>query len=60
MEASVGVAERDVVEPDPVGIRLEIGRRLLVGAGFELRAAQGDVSGDDPRAIAGLLRARSN
>ena len=31
MEARIGVAERDVVDPAPVEARLEVARRLLAG-----------------------------
>ncbi len=58
MDALVGVAERDVVEPDDVAIRLDVARRLLVGAGFENRVAPPDAARDDARAIAAYLRAR--
>ena len=47
MEARVGVGERDAVEPADIETRLEIGRRLLAGAGFELRAAPPDLARDD-------------
>ena len=55
MEARVGVAERDVVEPMPVETRITVARRLLVGAGFEIRPASSDVVRDDPRALEGRL-----
>ncbi len=58
MEAQVGVAERDVVEPAGVGDRIAIARRLLEGAGFAVRAPSPDVSRDDPRAIGAHLPAR--
>ena len=51
MEARIGVAERDVVEPLQVETRLAIARRLLTGAGFELRRVDPDVARDDPYAI---------
>ena len=51
MEARVGVAERDVVEPLPVDERMAMARRVLLGAGFELRPPSPDVLRDDPRAI---------
>ena len=56
MRASVGVAERDVVEPADVVVRIEIATRLLRGAGFELVAVSPDVRRDDPWAIAAELR----
>ena len=55
MSAEVGVAERDWMEPLDVELRRDIARRLLTGAGFELRAVSPDVSRDDPWAIAGRL-----
>jgi GNAT superfamily N-acetyltransferase len=58
LEAVLGVAERDVVEPLAVDARLAIGRRLLAGAGFAVRPAPPDVTRDDPWAIAGRLDPR--
>ena len=58
MEALVGVAERDVVEPLPVEMRIDVARRLLEGAGFVIRAPSPDVTRDDPRAIAARLAPR--
>ena len=55
MAAQVGVAERDWVEPLDVETRRDVARRLLTGAGFELRAVSPDISRDDPWAIAGRL-----
>lgn len=55
MTAQVGVAERDWVEPIDVETRRDVARRLLTGAGFDLRAVSPDVSRDDPWAIAGRL-----
>ena len=55
MEARVGVAERDVVEPADVETRLEIARRLLVGAGFVVRATPPDLARDDPRTLVARL-----
>lgn len=57
MEAQVGVAERDVVEPADAGDRIAVARRLLEGAGFAVRASSPDVSRDDPRTIVGRLPA---
>ncbi|MCJ7709315.1 MAG: hypothetical protein MUQ32_00635, partial [Chloroflexi bacterium] len=51
LEAQVGVAERDVVDPLDVGERLAVARRLLEGAGFTVRAPSPDVSRDDHHAI---------
>ncbi len=59
VEALIGVAERDVVEPDPVELRVDVGRRLLASVGFKLRPVPVDLASDDPRAIAGHLPARS-
>ena len=56
MRAAVGVAERDVVEPLDVALRIEIATRLLRGAGFELVPVSPDVRRDDPWAIAAVLR----
>lgn len=58
MEAQVGVAERDVVEPADVVGRIAVARRLLEGAGFAVRAPSPDVSRDDPHAVGGHLAAR--
>jgi ribosomal protein S18 acetylase RimI-like enzyme len=58
MTAQVGVAERDWAEPLDVGTRLDVARRLLIGAGFEIRAVSPDVSRDDPWAIAARLSPR--
>jgi ribosomal protein S18 acetylase RimI-like enzyme len=55
MAATIGVAERDWVEPLDVETRRDVARRLLTGAGFELRAVSPDVSRDDPWAISGRL-----
>ena len=55
MEARVGVSERDVVEPADVDTRLEIARRLLVGAGFAIRATPADLARDDPRTLVARL-----
>jgi acetoin utilization protein AcuC len=55
MEARVGVAERDVVEPLPVETRIAVARRLLERAGFAIRAVSPDVERDDRWAIAGRL-----
>ncbi len=51
ISAQVGVAERDWVEPLDAEARRDVARRLLAGAGFELRAVTPDVSRDDPWAI---------
>jgi acetoin utilization protein AcuC len=51
MEARVGVAERDWVEPADVEARLAVARRLLTGAGFTLRGPDPDLARVDPHAI---------
>ncbi len=58
MEARVGAAERDVVDPGPIDRRLEVARRLLAGAGFELRPAGPDVVRDDPSTVVARLPGR--
>jgi acetoin utilization protein AcuC len=58
MEAHVGVAERDVVEPLAVETRIGVARRLLAEAGFEIRPPSPDIARDDPRAIAARLGTR--
>jgi len=55
VEARIGVAERDVVDPGPVDRRLDVGRRLLAGAGFELRRVHPDIARDDPSTIVARL-----
>jgi ribosomal protein S18 acetylase RimI-like enzyme len=55
MEARVGVAERDVVEPEDIGTRLEIARRLLAGVGFTSRATPPDLVRDDPWTLVARL-----
>jgi acetoin utilization protein AcuC len=55
MEARVGVAERDVVEPEDVGARLEVARRLLAGAGFTIRPTPPDLARDDPWTLVARL-----
>jgi acetoin utilization protein AcuC len=49
--AHVTVAERDVVDPAPRATRSEIARRLLGGAGFDVRTADEPVRSFDPGAI---------
>ena len=58
LEARVGVAERDVVEPLPVETRLSVARRLLERSGFVLRRVPPDVERDDRWAIAARLESR--
>ncbi len=55
MEARVGVAERDVVEPADVETRLEIASRLLQGAGFVIRPTPPDLARDDPWTLVARL-----
>jgi acetoin utilization protein AcuC len=55
MEARVGVAERDVVEPGDVEARLEVARRLLAAAGFAIRATPPDLARDDPWTLVARL-----
>ncbi len=58
MEALAGVAERDVVEPLAVDLRITIARRLLERAGFALRSPSLAVSRDDRWAIDARLAPR--
>ncbi len=53
--ATINAAERDVVEPLDVALRIDIAGRLLRGAGFELPPVSPDVRRDDPWAIEGRL-----
>jgi ribosomal protein S18 acetylase RimI-like enzyme len=55
MTATVNAAERDVVEPIDVALRIDIAGRLLRGAGFDLPPVSPDVRRDDPWAIEGRL-----
>ena len=56
VRATVGVAERDVVEPLDRALRIDIARRLLAGAGMEVAAAADPVGRLDPSAIAAIRR----
>jgi ribosomal protein S18 acetylase RimI-like enzyme len=58
MEARVGVAERDVVEPWSLGVRLAVARRLLAGSGFAFTAVSPDLVRDDPSTLLARLAAR--
>ena len=58
MEASFGVAERDVVEPQAIDERRAIARRLLERAGFVLTSASPDLARDDRWAFAARLGPR--
>ncbi len=49
--AKVTLAERDAIEPLDRGLRASIARRLLEGAGFEMRPADGAIRAVDPLAI---------
>jgi acetoin utilization protein AcuC len=48
------LAERDPLEPLDRALRAEIGRRLLEGAGFEMRPAGGDLRAADPLAFGAI------
>ncbi len=54
MTAEVTIAERDPLQPLDVTVRRDIARRLLGGAGFELRDAAGPVRAADPFAISAV------
>ena len=54
MTAEVTVAERDPLQPLDVALRRDIARRLLGGAGFDLRDATGPVRAADPFAISAV------
>ncbi|HKF85835.1 MAG TPA: acetoin utilization protein AcuC [Candidatus Limnocylindrales bacterium] len=56
IRAVINVAERDVIEPLDVALRMDIATRLLQGAGFEVVPVSPDVRRDDPWAISALLR----
>ena len=56
--AAVNVAERDVVAPLDVALRMAVAGRLLSGAGFDLGRVPPDVRRDDPWAIEGTLPPR--
>jgi hypothetical protein len=58
MEAQVGVAELDAVDPAPVGERMAAASGLLGGAGFVVRAGRPDVARDDRTAIEARLAPR--
>ena len=58
IEARVGVAERDVVEPLDLRVRLDIARRLLAGAGFQPGPVSPDRSRDDPHTLVARLPGR--
>ena len=53
--ASVTLAERDVVEPLDRALRATIARRLLDGAGFEVKPDDGAIRAVDPLAISARL-----
>jgi ribosomal protein S18 acetylase RimI-like enzyme len=52
LDAVVTVAERDPLEPLDGGLRREIARRILTGAGFEIRPAVAPLRAADPAAFA--------
>ncbi|GAC1666586.1 MAG: hypothetical protein NVS9B8_08100 [Candidatus Limnocylindrales bacterium] len=52
--ATIGVAERDVIEPLDWAIRRDIARRLLTRAGFALAAAGDPVARLDPLALVAI------
>jgi GNAT superfamily N-acetyltransferase len=54
--ASFTVAERDVLDPLPRDERATIARRLLVGTGFELTAADPEALAIDPHIVSGERR----
>ena len=54
--AEITLAERDVVEPLPVGTRMDIARRLLTRAGLQVDRADAAITRIDPRAISGVRR----
>ena len=56
MTATIGVAERDPVDPLPVETRTAIARRLLDRAGFRVRPAEGAVGQVDAAALVGAAR----
>jgi ribosomal protein S18 acetylase RimI-like enzyme len=56
LRATVGVAERDVVEPLDRALRIDIARRLLSAAGMEVTAAPDRVGRLDPPAITAVRR----
>ena len=53
IHAAIGVAERDVVEPLDHRLRIDIARRLLVGASFVVERAADPVGRIDPLAMVG-------
>jgi hypothetical protein len=55
MEARIGVAERDVADSEDVAVRLEVARRLLVGAGFDIRPTPPNLARDGARVIVARL-----
>ncbi len=49
--ATVSLAERDPLDPLPREVRSRVARRLLEGAGFEVRRATGELGLADPEAL---------
>jgi acetoin utilization protein AcuC len=58
MEARIGVAERDAVDPAPMEVRMETARRLLAGSGFVLGPVPPDLGRIDAHALAARLGPR--
>ncbi|MEO5939733.1 MAG: GNAT family N-acetyltransferase, partial [Candidatus Limnocylindrales bacterium] len=56
LRATVGVAERDVFEPLDHALRIDIARRLLLRAGFEVTPASDAIGRIDPRASSAVRR----
>ncbi|MBA2381770.1 MAG: hypothetical protein H0V73_06635 [Chloroflexi bacterium] len=53
VRTTVVVAERDVVEPLDQGLRMDIARRLLIRAGFQVTRAPDPLGRLDPAAVVG-------
>ena len=56
LRATIGVAERDVVEPLDRALRIDVARRILTGAGFEIAAAPDPIRRLDPPAVSAVRR----
>jgi ribosomal protein S18 acetylase RimI-like enzyme len=56
LRADVTLAERDPIEPLERDLRAEIARRLLDGAGFEIRPTDPDLRQADPLALGAVRR----
>ena len=57
LRAEITLAERDPIDPIDRALRASIARRLLEGAGFELRPVGADLRAADPAAIRAVRRA---